>query len=199
MMDFVGFEVATAMKIQLSKNFGERFNVLSKLISVMQENIQAGTLSALFLIVADNLFGTLLDQKLNHLIDIWNPPSLSPVSDETTRKGFYIYDGESKFTPNPDIKMYVNEARSISGLSIDYELMQLSDEEIVEMILFPVVNEACCVLEDKIVVKASDLDVASVTGEESFSGLILLDQNIYVQNWRNGQRLMDRSSSPAPI
>lgn len=42
--------------------------------------------------------------------------------------------------------------------------MQLSDEEIVEMILFPVVNEACCILEDKIVVKASDLDVASVTG-----------------------------------
>ncbi|KAA3462472.1 glyoxysomal fatty acid beta-oxidation multifunctional protein MFP-a isoform X2 [Gossypium australe] len=122
MLDFVGFEVATAMKIQFSKNFGERFNELSKLISVMQEDIQA---------------------------------------DETTRKGFYIYDGESKFTPNPAIKMYVNKARSISGLSIDYEL---SDEEIVEMILFPVVNEACCVLEDKIVVKASDLDVASVTG-----------------------------------
>ncbi|KAL1067726.1 hypothetical protein V6Z11_D12G149900 [Gossypium hirsutum] len=109
MMDFDGFDVASAMK----------------LIFVMQEDIQA---------------------------------------DETTRKGFYIYDGESKFTPNPDIKMYVNKARSISGLSIDYELMQLSDEEIVEMILFPVVNEACCVLEDKIVVKASDLDVASVTG-----------------------------------
>ncbi|MBA0656263.1 hypothetical protein Goklo_008634 [Gossypium klotzschianum] len=125
MMDFVGFDVASAMKVQFSKNFGERFNELSKLIFVMQEDIQA---------------------------------------DETTRKGFYIYDGESKFTPNPDIKMYVNKARSISGLSIDYELMQLSDEEIVEMILFPVVNEACCVLEDKIVVKASDLDVASVTG-----------------------------------
>ncbi|KAG8475326.1 hypothetical protein CXB51_031933 [Gossypium anomalum] len=119
MMDFVGFKVATAMKIQFSKN------ELSKLISVMQEDIQA---------------------------------------DETTRKGFYIYDGESKFTPNPDIKMHVNKARSISGLSIDYELMQLSDEEVVEMILFPVVNEACYVLEDKIVVKASDLDVASVTG-----------------------------------
>ncbi|MBA0834416.1 hypothetical protein Goarm_006775, partial [Gossypium armourianum] len=90
MMDFVGFDVASAMKVQFSKNFGERFNELSKLIFVMQEDIQAGTLSALFLI--------------------------------------------------------------------------LSDEEIVEMILFPVVNEACCVLEDKIVVKASDLDVASVTG-----------------------------------
>lgn len=42
--------------------------------------------------------------------------------------------------------------------------MKLSDEEIVEMILFPVVNEACCLLEDRIVVKASDLDIASVKG-----------------------------------
>ncbi|XVE77589.1 hypothetical protein DITRI_Ditri13aG0075600 [Diplodiscus trichospermus] len=83
---------------------------------------------------------------------------------ETTRKGFYKYDGESKFSPDPDIKKYVNKARSISGISVDYELMKLPHEEIVEMILFPVVNEACCLLEDRIVVKASDLDVASVMG-----------------------------------
>ncbi|KAK6260266.1 hypothetical protein SCA6_014740 [Theobroma cacao] len=82
----------------------------------------------------------------------------------TTQKGFYMYDSESKVTPNPDIKKYVNKARSISGISVDYELMKLSDEEIVEMILFPVVNEACCLLEDRIVVKASDLDIASVKG-----------------------------------
>lgn len=42
--------------------------------------------------------------------------------------------------------------------------MKLSDEEIVEMILFPVVNEACCLLQDRVVVKASDVDVASVMG-----------------------------------
>ncbi|MBA0563081.1 hypothetical protein Golob_008084, partial [Gossypium lobatum] len=84
MMDFVGFEVASAMKVQFIKNFGEKFNELSNLIFVMQEDMQA---------------------------------------DETTRKGFYIYEGESKFTPNPDIKMYVNKARSISGLSIDYEVI----------------------------------------------------------------------------
>lgn len=30
--------------------------------------------------------------------------------------------------------------------------------------MFPVVNEACRVLEEKIVVKASDLDIASVLG-----------------------------------
>ncbi|XVE77587.1 hypothetical protein DITRI_Ditri13aG0075500 [Diplodiscus trichospermus] len=49
-------------------------------------------------------------------------------------------------------------------LSVDYELMKLPYEEILEMILFPVVNEECCLLEDRIVVKASDLDVASVMG-----------------------------------
>ncbi|XVF32798.1 hypothetical protein REPUB_Repub17cG0113700 [Reevesia pubescens] len=120
MIDFVGFGVATAMKVHFSKHFGERFYE-SKLISVMQ----AG---------------------------------------ETTQKRFYIYDSESKFTPNPDIKKYINKARSISGFTVDDELMKLSDKKIVEMILFPVVNEACCLLGDRIVVKASDLDVASVMG-----------------------------------
>ncbi|XVF80602.1 hypothetical protein PTKIN_Ptkin15bG0087000 [Pterospermum kingtungense] len=83
---------------------------------------------------------------------------------KTTRKGFYMYDSESQFTPNPDIRKFVNKARSISGVSVHYELMKLSDEEIVEMILFPVVNEACCLVQDRIVVKASDVDVASVMG-----------------------------------
>lgn len=32
------------------------------------------------------------------------------------------------------------------------------------MILFPVVNEACRVLEDGVVIRASDLDIASVLG-----------------------------------
>lgn len=40
----------------------------------------------------------------------------------------------------------------------------VTDQEIVEMILFPVVNEACRVLDEGIVIRASDLDVASVLG-----------------------------------
>lgn len=42
--------------------------------------------------------------------------------------------------------------------------MKLSDKDIVEMIFFPVVNEACRVLAEGIVVKASDLDIAVVMG-----------------------------------
>ena len=42
--------------------------------------------------------------------------------------------------------------------------ISVSDQEILGMILFPVVNEACRVLEEEVVVRASDLDVASVLG-----------------------------------
>lgn len=44
------------------------------------------------------------------------------------------------------------------------QLTKLSDGDIVEMLLFPVVNEACRVLAEGIAVKASDLDIASVMG-----------------------------------
>lgn len=49
---------------------------------------------------------------------------------------------------------------------LDHFLQPISvtDKEIVEMILFPVVNEACRVLEDGIMVRASDLDTASILG-----------------------------------
>lgn len=42
--------------------------------------------------------------------------------------------------------------------------MKLSDKDIVEMVFFPVVNEACRVLAEGIAVKATDLDIASVMG-----------------------------------
>lgn len=40
----------------------------------------------------------------------------------------------------------------------------MSDQEIVEMVLFPVVNEACRVLDEGVVIRASDLDVSSIVG-----------------------------------
>ncbi|GAU37216.1 hypothetical protein TSUD_144500 [Trifolium subterraneum] len=60
-------------------------------------------------------------------------------------KGYYIYEKGSRPKPDP------------SPISI-------TDQEIVEMILFPIVNEACRVLEEGVVIRASDLDIASVLG-----------------------------------
>lgn len=44
------------------------------------------------------------------------------------------------------------------------QVTRLSDEEILEMILFPVVNEACRIISEGIADKASDLDITSVMG-----------------------------------
>ena len=43
-------------------------------------------------------------------------------------------------------------------------MTKLSDEEIVEMVFFPVVNETCRVYSEGIAVKAADLDIAGVMG-----------------------------------
>ncbi|XP_016582382.2 glyoxysomal fatty acid beta-oxidation multifunctional protein MFP-a isoform X2 [Capsicum annuum] len=83
---------------------------------------------------------------------------------ETTQKGFYLYDERHKVKPDPEIKKYIEKAREISGVSINPKLAKLSDKDIVEMILFPSVNEACRLLAECIVVKAADLDIASVMG-----------------------------------
>ncbi|XP_009352290.2 peroxisomal fatty acid beta-oxidation multifunctional protein MFP2 [Pyrus x bretschneideri] len=83
---------------------------------------------------------------------------------ETTRKGFYTYDDRRKASPDPQLKGYIEKSRSISGVSIDSKLLKLSEKDIVEMIFFPVVNEACRVLAEGIAVKAADLDIAAIMG-----------------------------------
>ncbi|XAR58418.1 3-hydroxybutyryl-CoA epimerase [Bertholletia excelsa] len=86
------------------------------------------------------------------------------VDGESIHKGFYVYDDNGKASPDPEIKKYIDKARSLSGVAIEPKLMKLADNDIVEMILFPIVNEACRILEEGITVKASDIDVASVLG-----------------------------------
>ncbi|KAA8527438.1 hypothetical protein F0562_034847 [Nyssa sinensis] len=83
---------------------------------------------------------------------------------ETTRKGFYVYDDKRKANADPEIKKFIQKARDISGVTVDPKLMKLSDKDIVEMIFFPVVNEACRVFSEGIAVKAADLDIAAVMG-----------------------------------
>ncbi|XAR48694.1 3-hydroxyacyl-CoA dehydrogenase [Bertholletia excelsa] len=83
---------------------------------------------------------------------------------EATRKGFYVYNDKRKASPDREIMKFIQKSREISGVNVDPELKKLSDKDIVEMIFFPVVNEACRVLAEGISVKAADLDVAAVMG-----------------------------------
>ncbi|XWS14100.1 hypothetical protein CRYUN_Cryun36dG0094100 [Craigia yunnanensis] len=83
---------------------------------------------------------------------------------ETSRRGFYLYDNKRKASPDPKLKMYIEKSRSISGVTVDPKFVKLSEKDIVEMIFFPVVNEACRVFAEGIAVKAADLDIAAVMG-----------------------------------
>ncbi|KAH7513384.1 hypothetical protein FEM48_Zijuj12G0194300 [Ziziphus jujuba var. spinosa] len=83
---------------------------------------------------------------------------------ETTKKGFYLYDDKRRAKPDPELPKYIEKARGISGAAIDPKLAKLSEKDIVEMVFFPVVNEACRVLAEGIAVKSADLDIAAVMG-----------------------------------
>ncbi|KAF0927601.1 hypothetical protein E2562_034570 [Oryza meyeriana var. granulata] len=83
---------------------------------------------------------------------------------ESSRKGFYLYDDMRKATPDPEIKKYVEKSRSMASIAQDPKLPKLTEDDIVEMMFFPVVNEACRLLDEGVAMKASDLDVASMMG-----------------------------------
>ncbi|OIW06286.1 hypothetical protein TanjilG_19724 [Lupinus angustifolius] len=81
---------------------------------------------------------------------------------EATRKGFYLYDDKCK--ASPELKNYIEKDKSIYGVTIDPKLVKLPEKDIIEMIFFPVVNEACRVLDEGIVIKAVDFDISVVVG-----------------------------------
>lgn len=79
-------------------------------------------------------------------------------------KGYYLYEKGSKPKPDPSVLPIIEDSRRLVNLMPGGKPLSVTDKEIVEMILFPVVNEACRVMDEGIVVRASDLDVASVLG-----------------------------------
>ncbi|TYI71684.1 hypothetical protein E1A91_D07G006300v1 [Gossypium mustelinum] len=79
-------------------------------------------------------------------------------------KGYYIYEKGSKPKPDPSILPIIEECRRQTKLMPAGKPITISDKEILEMVLFPVVNEACRVLDEEVVVRASDLDTTSVLG-----------------------------------
>ncbi|KAJ0030110.1 hypothetical protein Pint_13204 [Pistacia integerrima] len=79
-------------------------------------------------------------------------------------KGYYIHEKGSKPRPDPSVLPIIEECRRLTNIMPGGKPISVTDKEIVEMIFFPVVNEACRVLEEGVVVRASDLDIASVLG-----------------------------------
>jgi len=80
---------------------------------------------------------------------------------QKTNAGFYKYDGR-KSTPQPQIiNKFVEEARLDAGSP---QPIAVTDDDIVQMILYSVVNESCRVIEEGMVIRASDIDIGTVYG-----------------------------------
>jgi 3-hydroxyacyl-CoA dehydrogenase len=74
--------------------------------------------------------------------------------------GFYDYDEKRAPSPSPRVAEIIEEFRARSGSTV----REISDEEIVERTLYPMVNEGALILEEGKAQRASDIDVVWIYG-----------------------------------
>ncbi|KAG6555757.1 hypothetical protein Mapa_002997 [Marchantia paleacea] len=83
---------------------------------------------------------------------------------QTNGKGVYQYDERRRAKPDPVAVKIAQKTQQEASKMPGGKPLKISDQEIVEMLFFPVVNESARVLEEGICSKASDLDIATVMG-----------------------------------
>jgi 3-hydroxyacyl-CoA dehydrogenase len=74
-------------------------------------------------------------------------------------KGFYRYEGRKRI-PDPHVLSIIEAVSRERGIA----RRQIPDEEILERLLHPLVNEGARILEEGIAIRASDIDVVYVNG-----------------------------------
>jgi 3-hydroxyacyl-CoA dehydrogenase len=79
---------------------------------------------------------------------------------QKTGGGYYDYDEERRAVPSPVVEKVVREFVEKKGGTP----RQISQEEILERCLYPMVNEGAKILDEGIAIRASDIDVVWVNG-----------------------------------
>jgi 3-hydroxyacyl-CoA dehydrogenase len=80
---------------------------------------------------------------------------------QKTGKGFYRYEsGNRKPIPDPEVDKIIDAYRKEIGV----KPRQISDDEIVQRLIYALVNEGACILEEGIALRASDIDMVYLTG-----------------------------------
>ena len=80
---------------------------------------------------------------------------------QKTGKGWYLYEaGNRKPIPDPEVDKIVAAYRQEIGV----KPRPISDEEIVERLIYALVNEGAYILEEGIALRASDIDMVYLTG-----------------------------------
>ena len=75
-------------------------------------------------------------------------------------RGFYDYDEKRNRTVSPEVQQIVADFAKKSGEA----QRQIGDQEILQRLLYPMVNEGALILEEKMAQRASDIDVVWLNG-----------------------------------
>ncbi|MAT04075.1 MAG: 3-hydroxyacyl-CoA dehydrogenase [Acidimicrobiaceae bacterium] len=76
-------------------------------------------------------------------------------------RGYYTYDPDTRAaTPDPEVVEMIREFAVSQG----YEQREVSDQEVLERCLYPMVNEGAKILDEGIAIRGSDIDVVWVNG-----------------------------------
>lgn len=84
---------------------------------------------------------------------------------EKSGAGFYKFDAKRRASPDPAVEPFIRrsvESAGLLGKVFGGKPPKLSQQETIELLFFPVVNEGCRVIDEGIVDKPADLDVATV-------------------------------------
>jgi 3-hydroxyacyl-CoA dehydrogenase len=79
---------------------------------------------------------------------------------QKTGAGFYDYDADRNARPSPVTEKIITDFMAKAGT----EPRQVSDEEILERCVYPMINEGAKILEEGKAIRASDIDVVWVNG-----------------------------------
>ena len=79
---------------------------------------------------------------------------------QKTGKGFYDYDERRRPSPSAYVEALIHGFSEKKGLT----RRAFTDDEILERLLYPVINEGAKILEEDIALRASDIDVALILG-----------------------------------
>jgi len=79
---------------------------------------------------------------------------------QKTGAGYYTYGANRAATPDPEVEKLIVEVSTQLGIA----RRPIADEEILQRLLYPMVNEGAKILEEKIAIRASDIDVIWVYG-----------------------------------
>ncbi len=83
------------------------------------------------------------------------------VWDKKNRKGYYRYE-ENSYSPIPDEE--VNKIIKETAQKLGFEQREISDEEIVKRLIYPLINEGAQILDEGIAQRASDVNAVWVYG-----------------------------------